>query len=152
VQVIIYLDTGAGKTLISVFLAKHILDTLDRNNLSTDGAVVFLVPTVLLVQQQASYFGVHLARRRIGECVVHRLSAHATSRSFSQLVLALGHQQGLIVNGLFRYTGSRGVDSWDGRRWEEERRHAQLVTSHCSHQVGLIGVHTLTLLRSPCYS
>lgn len=68
-QVIVYLATGAGKTLIAVLLTKHILDSQSRDGLCTDGTVVFLAPTVLLVSQQAAYFAAHLSTWRVSECV-----------------------------------------------------------------------------------
>ncbi|KAJ3678564.1 hypothetical protein LUZ60_002367 [Juncus effusus] len=48
------LDTGAGKTMISVMLIKHICDQINGSDRITDAKrlVVFLCPTVVLVHQQ----------------------------------------------------------------------------------------------------
>ena len=50
-NVIAVLDTGSGKTLISLLLLKHEQDL--------GKTALFLVPTVPLVSQQASYLGSH---------------------------------------------------------------------------------------------
>jgi endoribonuclease Dicer len=52
-NVIAVLDTGSGKTLISLLLLKH-----EQNN-NLGKTALFLVPTVPLVSQQASYLGSH---------------------------------------------------------------------------------------------
>jgi endoribonuclease Dicer len=65
VQVIIYLDTGAGKTLVAALLAKHQIAV--HNGTSSDHKrVVCLVPTTILVAQQAAVFRRYVAQR-IGE-------------------------------------------------------------------------------------
>lgn len=55
-NIIICVETGAGKTLISALLIKHILERSETqlvSNLSSPRIVVFLVHRVTLVQQQA---------------------------------------------------------------------------------------------------
>ena len=92
-QVIIYLDTGAGKTLVAALLAKHQIAYHNRPTGAAAGAscvsslkkrVVCLVPTTILVAQQAAVFRQYVAQS-VGE-----------------------------------YTGSMGVDAWSRERWLEE--------------------------------
>jgi ERCC4-related helicase len=59
VQVIVYLETGTGKTLIGALLAKHFLDENRSTNGASEGRpqnIVCLEPTTILVGQQASVF------------------------------------------------------------------------------------------------
>lgn len=53
-QIIIYLDTGAGKTLVAALLAKH--QIAKQYNQDRNKTVVCLVPTTILVSQQAAVF------------------------------------------------------------------------------------------------
>jgi replicative superfamily II helicase len=64
VQIIIYLDTGAGKTLVAALLAKHQIAL--RHNVEANKRVVCLVPTTILVAQQAAVFRKYVAQS-IGE-------------------------------------------------------------------------------------
>jgi endoribonuclease Dicer len=56
-NIILYLETGGGKTLIAVLLMKSLAHNL---RLKGDKRIaVFLVPTVILVHQQADVIGIH---------------------------------------------------------------------------------------------
>ena len=101
-QVIIYLDTGAGKTLVAALLAKHQIalhqnlspsthDSADAGQGSaghTQKRVFCLVPTTILVAQQAAVFRQYVAQS-IGE-----------------------------------YTGDMGVDAWEPDKWRQEIEYA----------------------------
>eukprot|EP01079_Euglenida_sp_SAG-EU17-18_P000062 gene62-10962_t len=50
---IVRLPTGSGKTLIAAEVARRALLGAQRDEADTRRAVLFLVPTVLLVEQQA---------------------------------------------------------------------------------------------------
>jgi superfamily II DNA or RNA helicase len=65
VQIIIYLDTGAGKTLVAALLAKHQI-AWHHDTSSDHKRVVCLVPTTILVAQQAAVFRRYVAQA-IGE-------------------------------------------------------------------------------------
>jgi endoribonuclease Dicer len=58
VQVIVYLETGTGKTLIAALLVKHFLDKERTNGGSQDRPrnIVCLEPKAMLVEQQAAVF------------------------------------------------------------------------------------------------
>lgn len=88
-QVICYLETGSGKTLIACMLVKHFVHT---HRIGTDDGpkAFFLVPTVLLVEQQAKVLDEHVPE-------------HARS----------GDRVGM-------YSGRSGVDSWTDARWQAE--------------------------------
>jgi hypothetical protein len=93
-QVIAYLETGTGKTLIAVLLINYYIESVPRPlaeagpSDATDlkRMVVCLVPTVILVAQQAGVF--------------RRYSKH----------------------NVREYLGSKGIDEWDRQRWNKERR------------------------------
>lgn len=51
-QVIVFLETGTGKTLIAALLVKHFVDKTP----GPGSNIVCLVPTALLVTQQAAVF------------------------------------------------------------------------------------------------
>ncbi|KAD4584078.1 hypothetical protein E3N88_21679 [Mikania micrantha] len=55
---IVFLETGSGKTLIAIMLLRHYAYLLKKPSPSI---AVFLVPTVVLVKQQADYVRKHLA-------------------------------------------------------------------------------------------
>lgn len=63
-QVIAYMLTGTGKTLIAVMLVKHYADTYGKLDLKDapeePKIVVCVVPTTLLVAQQAAVFRRHV--------------------------------------------------------------------------------------------
>ena len=93
-QVIVYLETGTGKTRIAALLIKHFLNTVDELARPDDESqtaenpknVIFLVPAVILVAQQAV-------------------------------------QVNDVVNGKQKagmYNGDKGVDAWDRARWTKE--------------------------------
>lgn len=63
-QIIVYLDTGAGKTLVAAMLAKHQMAV--RDNREHSRRVVCLVPTAILVTQQAGVFRRYVAQN-VGE-------------------------------------------------------------------------------------
>lgn len=56
-QVIVFLETGTGKTLIAALLIKHFADA-DREGNSN---IVLVVPTALLVSQQAAVLQASIA-------------------------------------------------------------------------------------------
>lgn len=62
-QIIAYLETGAGKTLIAVMLVKHYAEAYQRMAAAGLPArrkiVVCVVPTTILVAQQAAVFRRH---------------------------------------------------------------------------------------------
>ena len=93
-QVIVYLETGTGKTRVAALLIKHFLNTVDELARPDDESqkaenpknVIFLVPTAILVAQQAV-------------------------------------QVDDVVNGKQKagmYNGEKGVDAWDRARWTKE--------------------------------
>lgn len=95
VQVIAYLETGTGKTLIAVLLISYYIESVPRPmaaNVQPPDAemlkrmVICLVPTVILVAQQAGVF--------------RRYSKHSVRE----------------------YLGAKGIDEWDRERWNKERR------------------------------
>jgi endoribonuclease Dicer len=99
-QVIAFLDTGAGKTLIAVMLVRHFADqyvqAMRKGIPTRRKIVVCLVPTQILVAQQAAVF-----------------------RRHTNL-------------GVAEYAGSRGFDSWQKDRWQEEFGCAPApITAHC---------------------
>ncbi|KAM0061654.1 putative ribonuclease III [Helianthus debilis subsp. tardiflorus] len=53
---IVFLETGSGKTLIAIMLLRHYAYLLKKSS----PYAVFLVPTVVLVKQQAEYLRKHL--------------------------------------------------------------------------------------------
>eukprot|EP01018_Ginkgo_biloba_P017577 Gb_32044 [translate_table: standard] len=53
---IAYLDTGAGKTLIAIMLIRHYAHLLRKPQ---SNIAIFMVPTVVLVQQQADVLEIH---------------------------------------------------------------------------------------------
>lgn len=55
-QVIVYLETGTGKTLIAALLVKHFVDMEKGQPHEAPRNIVCLVPTSILVEQQAAVF------------------------------------------------------------------------------------------------
>ncbi|KAJ1559275.1 Dicer-like protein 1, partial [Nowakowskiella sp. JEL0078] len=65
-NVLVVLDTGLGKTLIAVLLIKHYIAIKCLEKIKT--IVIFMVPSVPLVIQQAEYLNSQLAVKVESAC------------------------------------------------------------------------------------
>lgn len=84
-QIIIYVDTGAGKTLVAALLAKHHIAT-NGDGQRQSRRVVCLVPTTILVAQQAAVFRKYVAHsvgEYTGDMGVDRWSANKWQEEIS---------------------------------------------------------------------
>lgn len=103
-QVVVYLDTGSGKTFVAVLLIRHVFAVFTQHAQRAPFLAVFMAPTVALVEQQCGVLRNQLALRVARYIVCFQTTCHRLHM----------HHSG-------RYIGALNPDAWDSTRWQEER-------------------------------
>lgn len=121
-NIVAFLDTGAGKTFISVLLIKEIGAKEREREKKMQGSrkiIFFLVPKKVLVGQQGQVIRTHsdleVSRHRGGLCCVNLETKPLTNEDLSFLEVSMCMQVGEYCSD-----GGYYDDTWDSRMWSRE--------------------------------